>query len=52
MAADVVSWAVVSWSAGGFCVCVVVSRGCGVELCVVELTCKEKYIEDNNKGVL
>lgn len=41
MAAEVVSWAVVSWSAGGFCVCDVSARGCGVALFVVELSCKK-----------
>lgn len=41
MAAEVVSWAVVSWSAGEFCVFDVSARGCGVALFVVELSCQK-----------
>lgn len=52
MAAEVVSWAVVSWSAGGFCVCAVSARGCCVALFVVELSCKENYIKDNENDEL
>lgn len=52
MAAEVVSWAVVSWSSGRFCVSVVAARGCSVEWFVVELSCKEHYIRDNENDAL
>lgn len=41
MVVEVVFWVVVFWFVGGFCVCDVLVRGCGVVLFVVEFFCKK-----------